>query len=160
MNDEMMKKAQEVFSLVCAMMDSNDWSYEKDEEQWLIRANFTGDDLCMQFQIRIDAERQLVYLTSVLPFKMKEEKLLEGSVVICEINYALADGSFDYNITDGTIGFRMTSCFKDSLVGLELLQYMIDCACYTVDKYNDKLQALNDGEISCDEFIDWLCDKD
>ena len=156
MTEENMKKAKEVYGILCAMMDANNWNYQKDEENLAIFTGFSGDDLSMQFKVSIDAKRQLVYLISGLPFKMCEEKRVEGAVATCEINYELADGSFDYNVLDGTIGFRMTSSYRESLIGTELMQYMIDCACYTVDKYNDKLEALNDGKMTLGELLTWI----
>lgn len=154
--EDMMKKAKDVYDILCAMMDSNEWGYQRDEENLAIYTGFSGDDLSMQFKVSIDAKRQLVYLISALPFKMCEDKRVEGAVATCEINFELADGSFDYSVTDGTIGFRMTSSYRESLVGTDLMKYMIDCACYTVDKYNDKLEAINDGKLSLGEFLAWM----
>lgn len=156
MSEDMMKKAKEVYGILCAMMDSNEWRYEKDEENLAIYTSFSGDDLSMQFKVSIDAKRQLVYLISALPFKMCEDKRVEGAIATCEINYELADGSFDYSIQDGTIGFRMTSSYRESLVGVDLMKYMIDCACFTVDKYNDKLEAINNGQLSLKAFFEWM----
>ena len=47
--------------------------------------------------------------------------------------------SFDYNIRDGSITFRMTASYRESVIGEGLFNYMIDCAAATVDEFNDKL---------------------
>ena len=52
------------------MLDDNDWNYEKDEDELVIRCSARGDDLSMDLKIEIDAERKLVILLSpigVLP---------------------------------------------------------------------------------------------
>lgn len=149
--------AKKVYDTLCAAIESNNWRYEKDEENWAIIFTVSGEDLPLQFIIFIDTDRQLIRLLSPLSFKMSEDKRIEGAIATCAVTYALADGSFDYDISDGTIAFRMTASFLDSVIGEELLRYMIFCACITVDKYNDKFLALNKGLIGIDEFIDENC---
>ena len=65
----------------------------------------------------------------------------------------LADGSFDYDITDGMIGFRLTYAFHDSVIGENLLQYMISWSLAVIDKYNDKFLAIDKGFLSLQDFI-------
>ena len=78
---------------------------------------------------------------------------MEGAIATCAASYGLADGSFDYDLSDGQITFRMTASFRESEIGEELLQYMVSCACVTVDEYNDKFLAIDKGLISIDDFI-------
>ena len=107
----------------------------------------------MEFIVHCDADRQLIRLMSFLPFKISDAKRVEGAIATCHANYLLADGSFDYNLGDGTIIFRMTSSFRESLVGDELFKYMIHVACITVDKYNDQFLMISKGNLSITDFI-------
>ncbi|HIS35795.1 TPA: hypothetical protein IAC10_04100, partial [Candidatus Scatousia excrementigallinarum] len=43
--------------------------------------------------------------------------------------------------------------FIDSLISEDLLLYMVACACYTVDDYNDKLLMVAKGMLPIDQFI-------
>ena len=88
-----------------------------------------------------------------MPFKMDETKRVEGALITSYANYKLADGSFDYNLGDGSIIFRMTSSFRESLIGAELFKYMISCAAYSVDKYNDQFFMVSKGMLSVDDFV-------
>jgi hypothetical protein len=123
------------------------------EDELKIMFGVGGDDLPMNFLIIIDAERQLVRLLSLLPFKMNSDKRVEGAVATCVINYVLADGSFDFDLDEGHIMFRLTASFRESLLGEELFKYMVSIACHTIDKYNDQLSDLNDGKISLEQFL-------
>ncbi len=78
---------------------------------------------------------------------------MEFAVAVCDANNGMIDGRFDYNINDGRLFFRMTSSFRESLIGEVLFQYMIICACRTIDAYNDKFFELAKGLISLDQFI-------
>lgn len=65
----------------------------------------------------------------------------------------MADGSFDFDLSDGSITFRMTASFRESQIGEGLIQYMISCACVMVDKYNDQFLAIDKGVLSITDFI-------
>ena len=145
--------AKEVYDTLCAAIDRRDWKYGKDDDKLTVYFGVSGDDIPMQFIMIVDAERQLVRLLSPMAFKMSESKRIEGAVATCAASFGLPDGSFDYDISDGTISFRMTASFRNSRIGDGLFQYMISCSCSTVDKYNDKFLSLNEGVISITDFI-------
>ena len=66
----------------------------------------------------------------------------------------MVDGNFDYDISDGSIVFRLTAFYRGSKIGKGLFHYLIDCTCATVDDYNDKFLALNNGTLTLEAFID------
>ena len=148
-----LKKTKEVYDKLCKMLDNRDWKYKRDDDELTISFGVSGDDLPMGFVIVCDAERQLIRVMSMLPFKMGEDKRVEGAIATSYANYSIADGSFDYNIFDGTIIFRLTASFRESTVGEDLFKYLVDVSTFTVDKYNDRFEALNSGKISLEEFM-------
>lgn len=148
-------RAKAVYQELCDALDRRDWHYQKDEEELVVYLGVNGEDIQIDVIIAIDADRQLVRLLSPMPFKMAEDKRMEGAIATCAATYGLLDGSFDYNISDGSIYFRMTASFRESIIGDGLLQYMIDCSCATVDRYNDKFLALNKGIIGIADFINF-----
>ncbi len=154
MADKMeLELAKNVYDTLCGMLDTFGWKYKKDEENLVAHFGVNGDDVLMQFIICIDAERQIIRLLSPLPFNMSKDKRLEGAVATCSASYIFSDGSFDYDISDGSICFRMTASFRKSLIGEGLFKYMIACAVRAVEDFNDKFLALDKGLISIDDFI-------
>ena len=107
----------------------------------------------MKLLIKVDEDRQLIRVMSPMPFKMDESRLAEGAVAVCAASYGMVEGNFDYDISDGSIVFRMTASFRESLIGAEMIQYMISCTCSMVDKYNDMFLALSKGMLSLEEFM-------
>lgn len=148
-----MELAKQVYKTLCEAVERREWNFGKDEEKLLVHFGVSGDDIPMQFIIVVDADRQLIRLMSPMPFKMSEDKRVEGAIATCAASFAMADGSFDYDLSDGEIVFRMTASFRDSLIGDGLFQYMISCSCAMVDKYNDQFLAINKGLISIADFI-------
>ena len=146
--------AKKVYDALCSAIDNRKWKYERKDEELIVHFAVGGDDLPMSFILIIDADRQLIRLLSPIPFKISENKRMEGAIATCSATYGLADGSFDYDLSDGQIVFRMTASYRESEIGEELFQYMISCACATVDMYNDKFFALDKGIMSIDDFIE------
>lgn len=152
-DEKQMEHAKQVYKTLCDAIVSREWKFDKDEEKLLVYFGVNGDDIPMQFVLVVDAERQLVRLMSPMPYKMSEEKRMEGAIATCAASYGMADGSFDYDLSSGEIVFRMTASFRESLIGEGLFQYMISCACAMVDKYNDQFLAIDKGIMSITDFI-------
>ena len=142
-NEKQLKVAKEAYETLCSTLDSMKFNYKRDDDKLMVFFGVSGEDIPMEFIVHCDADRQIIRLMSFLPFKMNEDKRIDGAVATCQVNYLLADGSFDYNVGDGTIIFRMTSSFRASLVGTELFKYMFQVAWSTVDKYNDQFMMIS-----------------
>ena len=153
MDEKKMADALKVYQTLCEAIERREWKYEKEEEKLLVHFGVNGDDIPMQFILVVDAERQLIRVMSPLPFKMSEEKRIEGAIATCVATFGMADGGFDYDLSSGRISFRITASYRNSDIGDGLFQYMMSCACAMVDEYNDKFLAIDKGMLSIADFI-------
>lgn len=153
MADEKSARARRVYDTLNATLDALEWKHTRDDEQLTIECVARGDDLPMEIEVNIDTDRQLIILLSQLPIVVPEEKRLDTAIAATIVNNKLADGSFDFNIKDGHMFFRMTSSFIESDIGSELLEYMLFCSCQTIDDFNDKFVMLGKGLLSIENFI-------
>ncbi len=149
-----MKKAREVYDTLISMLDNIHFKYEKIEDKLMIKSGIKGDDLPVDFFVVVNPEKQVVQFLSVLPCNMPANKRVDGAIAVCVANYGLCDGSFDYNLSDGGIVFRMTSSYRESVLGEELFEYLIMVAAATVDTYNHKFFALATNMITVQQFIE------
>ncbi len=152
-NEVNMTKARQVYQGFCAMMDSNDWNYNKNEEELIIEAQARGDDLPMKLTIKVDAERQLVRVLSPLPYTIAKDKRLDAAVAVSVVNNAVVSGYLDYDIAEGHLFFRMVNSYRDSLLEQEVYKFLLYAACQTIDSFNDQLLMLSKGIISLEQFI-------
>jgi len=148
-----MRKAKEVYKTLIRMLDGINWNYDRDDDKLLIKSGVSSDDLTVEFIVVVQPKQEVVQFLSTLPFKMPEDKRVDGAVATSVVNYRLVHGSFDYDMRDGRIIFRMTSSYRDSKISEELLKYTIMVSSATVDDYNDKLFMLSKGMITLDDFI-------
>ena len=149
-----MVSANEVYQKLCAALDERGWTYEKEDENLLVFFSVNGDDIPIRFIIRVDEARSLVIVTSPLMFDIPEDKRIDAALAVCAVSNRMVDGSFDYDISDGSISFRLTATYRDSVIGEDLLQYMVELTCFIVDEYNDKFLLLAGGKIGVDAFFE------
>ena len=154
--EKVLKQAQAVYKALCAMLDERGWRYTKDESELLIRCGAQGEDLPMEIMIRVDVERQIVTLLSPMPFTVPDARRTALAVAVTLANNGMVDGSFDYDYLTGRILFRMTSSYRQSLIGKKMFAYMLDCSCYTIDEYNDKFLAVAQTEMSINEILNYI----
>lgn len=145
--------ARSTFNTLCKSLDNNNWKYKPDVEDMSVFFCARGEDLPIDINIKVDAERKLVWLASKMPYNILEDKRVEIAVAVSVINNSLIDGNFDYDIKTGNLYFTMTNSFIESRLSENVFSYMFFCACQTIDEYNDKLLMLSKGVISLEEFI-------
>ncbi len=155
-----LRKAQEMFGVLCRTLEDNDWNYKKNEEALTIECGAQGEDLPIELRIEVDAERKLVILLSTIPARIPEDKRLDAAVAVSVVNNILVDGCFDYNVKTGNLLFRMTNSYMESTLSKEVFDYMLFCSCKTIDDYNDKFFALAKNMMTIQQFIAWaMSDK-
>lgn len=152
-DEKKMKNAQNMYNSLCKMLDEKGFTYQRHEEDLVITFAASGEDLPMHFVLSIDAKWELIRLLSLIPVVFDEDKRIIGAVATCRANYCLADGSFDYDYTEGKVLFRMTSSYADSLISPDLFGYMMAIAYRIVEEYNDQFLALSNGSMTIDEFF-------
>lgn len=148
-----LKRAQEAYKTLCKMLDKNGWHYDKNEDRLSIACSASGDDLPIDVRMSIDADRQLAVFLSSMPFTVPADRRDALAVAVSRANYGMVDGSFDYKYSEGKIVFRLTSSFIDSVVGVEMFDYMLGVSCSTVDNYNDKFLMIVKSDMTPDEVV-------
>ena len=152
-DEKVMQKAKSVYETICKALDARDWKYKRFDEDLTISCGARGDDLPMDIIIMLNTQAQVVSVLSPMPYKVAEEKRVDVALAIAIANYGLVNGSFDYDLSDGEIRFRMVSSFRDSVLGEELFDYMVMVTASTVDRYNDRFLMISKGILSIEQFV-------
>ena len=150
-----LQNAENVFKSICTMLDNINFRYEtgRREEDFVITCTVNGDDIPMKMLIIVRPEREIVSLLSPMPFMTPEDKRVDMALAVAIANYGIIDGSFDYDLNDGEIRFRLTASYIESLLGEELFKYMLFVSANTVDRYNDRFLAIAKGMMTLEQFI-------
>lgn len=155
MNEEAkMKMGQNVYETICAMFDELEYKYERHDDDLVITCSVRGDDLPMDILFAVRPKRQIVQLISPMPFNVPEDKRFDIALATTVVNNRLVDGSFDFNMANGKVSFRLTASYIESILGKELFQYMLMVSASTIDAYNDKFFMISKNMMSFEQFLE------
>lgn len=147
-----LNEAKVMFNTLCSSLDKKNWKYNKDEENLIVRTSAVGDDLTMKLYIKVDAARSVMYLKSSMPFSVPQDKIMDMTQAVIIANWAMLNGSFEMDRSDGYIAFKVVIPFMESIISERVCKYMIDMSCDMIDKFNDKFLAVSEGRMTIDEL--------
>lgn len=146
--------AAQIYDLLLQTLDDIGYHYQRNDEERQVHFEVHGNGLPMELTITVDGERDLIRLLSFLPFKVPENRLQDMALGVCRINDVLINGNFDLSAERGRLSFRMVQCYRDSLIDMEVLKYMVFVSLNTIDEYSEKLFLLSRRHITLDELED------
>lgn len=151
---DLQAQAKKVYATMVRALKAKDWHFREDAEKLTIVSSCTGDDIDMNFIIEVDADREVITFLSSMPFKAPEEKRVDVAIAVCVANYGMVNGSFDFDINDGEIRFRLTTSYCGCEIGEPFFMDMMSTALNTVDRYNDRFLMLAKGLMTLEQFIE------
>ena len=153
LNADQKKQAETMYETLRKMLAERDFDFDKDDNNFEVVCQAVGDDLPMTVRIGVDAKRMLISLISQMPFYVKESRRNEMAVAVCRANCGIPDGGFDFDVSDGSIMFRMTSSYRQSLISKDLFEYMLFASFNTIDRYNDVFFRVATTDMTIDEIV-------
>ncbi len=146
-------ESTEIYKKICEMFESLELKYENDAEKFAARCTIQGEDIPISVNMQIDSEKKLIFALSYIPITIPEEKRIDMAIAVSVTNSKLVDGSFDFDIKEGNLFFRITNSYLDGKMGVDTLKYMFICAVRTIEDFNDKFMKLVEGSLKIDYFI-------
>jgi hypothetical protein len=73
-----------------------------------------------------------------MTYEISKKSVRDCSLAVCEANFGMADGCFEYDADGGFLEYRNEISYSKGSINDELLAYVLNEAFFTVDKYNDK----------------------
>lgn len=141
-----------VYNTLCSTLDNMKWNYNKEEENLIVRTFAVGDDLTMKLYMKVDSERSVMYLKSGMPFSAPMDRIDIMTKAVIIANWAMLNGSFEMDISDGYIAFKLVVPFMESIISEKVCHYMINISCRMIDTFNDKFKKLAEDKMTLDEF--------
>lgn len=146
--------ALQVYEMIKKHLSDHDFKFDTHDDDLVITLTVHGEDLPQPTIIRVDEEREVIHVLSPIPSHIPEDKRIDAAVAVSVANYGLVNGSFDFDMRDGEIRYRVTQGFMGIEVSDELIRYILAVVFKTTDDYNDKFFMLGKGLISLDKFIE------
>ncbi len=160
MDDAILMQTKRAMDTLCKVMDGREWTYDRDDEEHVVSISIHGDDLVIPLRIRFNTNLQLVTLYSPMEFEIPEDQIVNAAMAIAAINYGIVDGTFDLNVENGRMGYRMATSYRESLLSEEAFNFLIQFALHVVDEYNDKFLMLAKGVLTWQQILEGMKSDD
>lgn len=144
--------AKKNFDSVRKALDDRKWKYEANEENLSIECKVDGDDLVIDIEVNIDADRDIALLISRMPYTVPDKRKDDFVQAVNFVNCCLGEGSVDYNYKRGFVCYRLANSYRESVMDPSVYDRMIMMSCNTVDDINEKLLLLSLGSVSLADF--------
>ena len=149
-----MKRARAIYGDLIKMLDKRDWKYNRVDDELTIKSGIATDDFNIEFVVYVDADRELVRYLSRIPVVFPEDKRIEGAIATCVANNGMVNGSFDYNVTNGEIYFKLVASYMSGTeLSADLLENIILVSSAMDDRYNDRFFGLAKGMMTLEQFM-------
>lgn len=146
-------RARQVYEMFKDDLTDSKIRFEPHDDDLVISMTVNGEDLPQPTLVMVDKDREVVRLLSPLPAKIPEDKRIDAAVAVSAANYGLVNGSFDYDISDGEIRYRVCQSYAGTVLNRETVRYLLGVIFFTTDQYNDRFFMLGKGMMSLEDFL-------
>ncbi|MBO4391219.1 MAG: YbjN domain-containing protein [Lachnospiraceae bacterium] len=148
-------KGEELYNQVCNVLKKKNWDPECNPDDLVVSVSIDGEDLPISMNIRIKERLEAISIFCLLPFDMTEEHRMDVAAAINFVNSTLDEGSFDFNIQTGDVGFRVTALYgAQCIIGDELIDHLTEVAVSNLNRFTALFFALSKGMISLEKFLE------
>lgn len=151
MSEANMEMAKAVYQSICTVLDGMQINYRKVEEDMVILFGHRGKDMNHDLIIAVNEKQEAIQMIEKLPFNMDPSKSNDIAAAVCYANDRLLCGKFSYNMED-RLTFEIAQFFSGSLIGNETIERMLMALVLTVEDFDDKFMALNNGYLKPENF--------
>ncbi len=144
--------AERNYQRLCATLEKMQWKFKREDSRREIVTDAIGDGLTIALRFYVNAERQLMYVKSPMPYQIEQTARDVVGQAVNIANYSMLNGCFEYDADRGYLAFRMVVPFDKCELSEEICKYLVLLTCQMVDKYNGKFFSLSKGEITLEQF--------
>lgn len=152
-DDKNIKQAKTVFETMCSAFDNYNLIYDKKEDEFELECIMSGEDIPMNITIKLFTGLDIIMLSSLLQSSTPKSNIIDMAIAVNYVNNKLMHGSFDFDVKEGSISFRMANTYTDCLPDEEVFMYMLYSSCKIIDEYNDRFLMLSKGLITLSDFL-------
>ncbi|MEW6252817.1 MAG: YbjN domain-containing protein [Planctomycetota bacterium] len=131
-----MSNARATFDVVRSYLQEKGWKFFASEESGAFELTVTGRTSVLHVRVQVGYDPLLVSVAVGLPTIVPEERRAQVAEAVVRMNYGLLVGCFDFDMRDGTLGFRAALPVVDASATPEQFGAVYRSALATADRYH------------------------
>ena len=138
---------EQIVDVLRDWLDSDDWHYEYDAENHLIRTGITLDCKLRKARVFIPIRADGSYIVNIVsPISGDPKNMDELVKYVAMANYGLANGNFDVDVEDGEVRYKIyVNCKGLETLPEEIIKDSIYAGWCMIERYGNGIAALAMG---------------
>ncbi|MBN2446604.1 MAG: YbjN domain-containing protein [Phycisphaerae bacterium] len=134
--EPIMDQTHALLDLVCTYLEADDFAHHFCHEPPAIKTGFHGNTSTYAVQVVAPSDPAALGVYVRIPTLVPESHRERMAEAVTRANCGLLLGAFEYDIGEGTLGFRSTMPVADSTVTHEQFQHLLFSSLATADRYH------------------------
>lgn len=132
--------AQSIHDALMVVRDRKGWLLERLPGKLIWRTELVGTGDTYTCYVQVDEELGQLVIYGIVPHTVPPEDRVESAVALAGVNYGLAVGKFELDLTDGELRFSTGIDVTGTRLDPVVLERMVDNALEMLDAYTPTLR--------------------
>lgn len=141
-----MNNARATFDIVCGYLREIGYNFTSREEDGVVDMSVMGRTSLFNVRVRVGHHPLAVLVLVRDPIIPAEERRGQVAEVVARVNFGMLVGSFDFDMSTGTLGFRVGLPLADSTLTQEQFRATFESALSMADRYHRAFSRLLYGD--------------
>jgi hypothetical protein len=129
-DEDLQRTAASIEQAINTVVVERGWNLEQLHDQQIWSLNLPGEDGSYLCYLQVESDRGQVVFYGIVPAIAEETERVRTAVAIAAVNYGLAVGNFELDLSDGEMrfstGIDVTGTTLDPLVFARMIDHTID----------------------------------
>ena len=143
----------QIIDTVASFLQGDGWNFETLQQVKALVTHFyceSGQLKCHAFELEKDG---ILLFYSISPIKVPEKKRQAVAYFLSRLNYGIAIGNFELNLTDGDIRFKTSIQVQDDRLSLALVKNLIYTNVITMNEYLPSIMSTVHGDVPPEQTL-------
>ena len=143
----------QIIDTVASVLQEEGWNFETLQQGKALATRFYGESgqlRCHAFEVEKDG---IFLFYSISPIKVPKNKRQAVAHLLAGLNYGIAIGNFDLNLTYGDIRFKTSIQVQDDRLSLALVKNLIYTNVITMNEYLPSIMSTVHGNVPPEQTL-------
>ncbi len=131
-----------LFDTLVMFLQEDDWKFTRLAAETAAIMTFNCENASYLCYARVREEHQQVMFYVIYPLRAPTERRVEVIEFVTRVNYGLAMGNMEMDVSDGEVRFKMSADVSVAPFSLSLLRSLMQTCIATADRYYPGYTAL------------------
>ncbi len=142
-----------LYDALVMFLQEDDWKFTPLPAETAALMTFNAENASYLCYARVREEHEQVMFYTIYPLRAPAERRSEVAEFVARVNYGLALGNLELDVTDGELRFKVSADVSAAPFTLPLLRSLMQTSIATADRYYPGFTALLYSDITPEQAV-------